>query len=152
MQYQMLLINSKTIGNKRFLKPVDKFVGFLISEFVRASRYYIKMSASLVLFARHLYVTTSLCSGVLMWEIFTCGEMPYGKTKNADVIDSVCHRNIRLVQPPRCPDSVYELMLSCWSSVSYLPFVNTIFKFYMPYSEIVFITNSCYTGQAVKVK
>jgi len=52
-----------------------------------------------------------------MWEVFTCGDMPYGKAKNADVIDNICHRNIRLTQPARCPDSVYELMLKCWLPV-----------------------------------
>ena len=59
------------------------------------------------------------CAGVLMWEIFTCGEMPYGRTKNADVIDSICHTNSRLPQPSRCPDCVYELMLTCWNVVSH---------------------------------
>jgi len=52
-----------------------------------------------------------------MWEVFTCGEMPYGKMKNADVIDNVCHRNIRLSLPPRCPEPVFEVMLTCWNAV-----------------------------------
>ena len=59
-----------------------------------------------------------------MWEIFTCGEMPYGKAKNADVIDNICHRNVRLSQPPRCPDPIYELMHKCWLAVSTFSLVN----------------------------
>jgi len=52
-----------------------------------------------------------------MWEVFTCGDMPYGKTKNAEVIDSICHRNVRLAQPQRCPDCMNDLMQSCWNAV-----------------------------------
>ena len=52
-----------------------------------------------------------------MWEIFTCGDMPYGRTKNADVIDLVCHQNFRLPQPAHCVDSVYGLMEECWHFV-----------------------------------
>ena len=64
------------------------------------------------------------CSGVLMWEVFTCGEMPYGKTKNADVINNICFHNDRLPQPQRCPDPIFELMHSCWLAVRFFPFNN----------------------------
>ena len=56
--------------------------------------------------------------GILMWEIFTCGEMPYGKFKNPEVVEGVCHRNLRLAKPPKCPEPVYEIMYSCWLEVS----------------------------------
>ena len=60
------------------------------------------------------------CTGVLMWEIFTCGEMPYGRTKNPEVIDDICHHSKRLPKPAHCPDSIYVLMQSCWLAVCYL--------------------------------
>jgi hypothetical protein len=49
-----------------------------------------------------------------MWEVFTCGDMPYGSRKNADVVDDVCRKHIHLSKPERCPDIVYDIMLDCW--------------------------------------
>ena len=45
--------------------------------------------------------------GVLCWEVFTCGEMPYGRAKNPEVVERVQRGQI-LQQPPNCPNSVYE--------------------------------------------
>ncbi|ESO92090.1 hypothetical protein LOTGIDRAFT_147628, partial [Lottia gigantea] len=56
--------------------------------------------------------------GVLMWEIFTAGEMPYGKMKNSDVVDYVVSDNKRLNQPPAAPDIIYKIMKKCWKLVS----------------------------------
>lgn len=51
--------------------------------------------------------------GVLMWEIFTCGKMPYGRATNAEVVDQV-QRGQRLERPRACPREVYGVMHSCW--------------------------------------
>lgn len=56
--------------------------------------------------------------GILMWEIFTCGEMPYGKWKNAEVVENVCNRKYRMPKPSDCPDSIYKVMRSCWGKES----------------------------------
>jgi len=56
--------------------------------------------------------------GVLMWEVFTCGEMPYSGQKNHDVVDQICHQHRRLSQPDNCPDTVFTIMLGCWQYVS----------------------------------
>ena len=56
-------------------------------------------------------------SGILMWEIWTGGEMPYGRTKNTEVIDRVVHKGFRLEKPPNCPDSMYEVMEETWKKV-----------------------------------
>ena len=45
--------------------------------------------------------------GVLCWEVFTCGEMPYGRAKNPEVVERVQRGQI-LPQPQNCPNSVYE--------------------------------------------
>jgi len=58
-----------------------------------------------------------LTVGILMWEIFTCGDSPYGKLKNAEVVENVCNRKYRLQKPADCPDSIYKIMLSCWKKV-----------------------------------
>ena len=56
--------------------------------------------------------------GILMWEIFTGGEMPYGRAKNAEVVEDVCHKQARLPRPTKCPEIVYDIMHSCWAAVS----------------------------------
>ncbi|KAJ8297441.1 LOW QUALITY PROTEIN: hypothetical protein KUTeg_023972 [Tegillarca granosa] len=51
--------------------------------------------------------------GILMWEIFTGGTMPYDKMRNVDV-DYVCHSRRRLEKPQNCPQKIYNVMLQCW--------------------------------------
>jgi len=48
--------------------------------------------------------------GVLMWEIFTCGKMPYGRLKNTEVVDRV-QRGIILEKPKMCFKEVYEVCI-----------------------------------------
>ncbi|XP_015592435.1 tyrosine-protein kinase Btk29A isoform X2 [Cephus cinctus] len=52
--------------------------------------------------------------GVLMWEVFTCGKMPYGRLKNTEVVDRV-QRGIILDKPKACFKEVYEVMRKCWA-------------------------------------
>ncbi|XP_057339629.1 tyrosine-protein kinase Btk29A isoform X2 [Microplitis mediator] len=52
--------------------------------------------------------------GVLMWEVFTCGKMPYGRLKNAEVVDRV-QRGLILEKPKACVKEVYEVMRKCWA-------------------------------------
>ncbi|KAK8754341.1 hypothetical protein OTU49_015674 [Cherax quadricarinatus] len=60
---------------------------------------------------------TSLCDvwsyGVLCWEIFSSGEVPYhgySNTKAREMIDS----GYRMLAPPNTPEEMYQLMLKCW--------------------------------------
>ena len=46
--------------------------------------------------------------GVLCWEVFTCGEMPYGRAKNPEVVERVQRGQI-LQRPQSCPFEVYEV-------------------------------------------
>jgi hypothetical protein len=43
-----------------------------------------------------------------MWEVFTCGEMPYGRLKNTEVVEQV-QRGIVLERPKACFKEVYEV-------------------------------------------
>lgn len=45
-----------------------------------------------------------------MWEIFTCGKMPYGRLKNTEVVDRV-QRGIILEKPKMCFKEVYEVCI-----------------------------------------
>lgn len=52
--------------------------------------------------------------GVLLWELMTRGAVPYPDVDNWDVANFI-QSTKRLAQPMFCPDSVYEIMLSCWA-------------------------------------
>ncbi|KAK7464024.1 hypothetical protein BaRGS_00037988 [Batillaria attramentaria] len=52
--------------------------------------------------------------GILMWEVFTCGEMPYREKRNVDVVDFVVTQNKRLAKPSNTPMIVYQIMMKCW--------------------------------------
>ena len=62
--------------------------------------------------------TVDNITGVLMWEIFTGGMMPYDQMRNAEVVDFVCSSNKRLHRPDAAPVVVYSIMLECWDIVS----------------------------------
>lgn len=62
------------------------------------------------------YLTTILSpfptTGVLMWEVFTCGKMPYGRLKNTEVVERV-QRGIILERPKACAKEIYEVSIEC---------------------------------------
>ena len=49
--------------------------------------------------------------GVLCWEVFTCGDMPYGRAKNPEVVERVQRGQI-LQRPQACPYEVYEVSIT----------------------------------------
>lgn len=51
-------------------------------------------------------------------QIFELGKFPWWQCSNSEVIDTVCKGQEFLPQPDLCPDSLYRLMLSCWSMSS----------------------------------
>lgn len=51
--------------------------------------------------------------GITLWEMFSFGESPYGDKKGIEVVQYI-ERGKRLEKPERCPDIVYQTMLSCW--------------------------------------
>ncbi|KAM5284973.1 tyrosine-protein kinase Tec isoform 1-T3 [Hipposideros larvatus] len=51
--------------------------------------------------------------GVLMWEVFTEGRMPFEKNTNYEVVTMVT-RGHRLYRPKLASNYVYEVMLRCW--------------------------------------
>ena len=64
--------------------------------------------------------------GVVVWEVFTAGALPYSQWTNAEVIIKVPHRDpradvqvaegARLLCPPNTPQELAELMASCWQA------------------------------------
>ncbi|XP_041654015.1 tyrosine-protein kinase ITK/TSK [Cheilinus undulatus] len=52
--------------------------------------------------------------GVLMWEVFTEGRLPYENRTNSEVVASL-NSGLRLLKPRLAPDPVHQLMEWCWN-------------------------------------
>ena len=72
---------------------------------------------ALVLRAWLKFIFRCSFAGILMWEIFTCGEMPYREKRNIDVVEYVVTQNKRLNKPPNTPMIIYQVMMHCWDKV-----------------------------------
>ncbi|XP_023567138.1 leukocyte tyrosine kinase receptor isoform X3 [Octodon degus] len=57
--------------------------------------------------------TDSWSFGVLLWEIFSLGYMPYPGRTNLEVLDFVTAGS-RMDPPRGCPGPVYRIMTQCW--------------------------------------
>ncbi|CAK6951801.1 inactive tyrosine-protein kinase 7 [Scomber scombrus] len=53
--------------------------------------------------------------GVLMWEVFSHGEMPYTKLSDDEVLEGLQSGKLKLPVPDGCPSKVYKLMVRCWA-------------------------------------
>ncbi|XP_005232165.2 tyrosine-protein kinase TXK isoform X2 [Falco peregrinus] len=51
--------------------------------------------------------------GVLMWEVFTEGKMPFESKSNSEVVREISRGN-RLYRPHLASHTVYKVMYSCW--------------------------------------
>lgn len=46
-----------------------------------------------------------------MWEVFSCGKMPYGRLKNTEVVERV-QKGIILEKPKSCYKEVYDVSVT----------------------------------------
>ncbi|KAM4599675.1 inactive tyrosine-protein kinase 7 [Fundulus diaphanus] len=53
--------------------------------------------------------------GVLMWEVFSLGEMPHGKLSDDEVLEGLKTLKLKLPAPEGCPSKMYKLMARCWA-------------------------------------
>lgn len=51
--------------------------------------------------------------GVLMWEIYTLGKMPFERFNNTEIIDKLM-AGYRLYRPQQASEKVYRIMQDCW--------------------------------------
>ncbi|XP_007896436.2 inactive tyrosine-protein kinase 7 [Callorhinchus milii] len=54
--------------------------------------------------------------GVLMWEVFSQGELPFSKQSDDEVLTGVKNYQIKLLSPEGCPSKLYKLMQRCWAT------------------------------------
>lgn len=59
-------------------------------------------------------------TGVLMWEVYSEGRLPYENYSNSEVVESL-NSGLRLLKPRLAPDTVHIVMEWCWKEVSCLP-------------------------------
>jgi serine/threonine protein kinase len=52
--------------------------------------------------------------GVLLWELFSGGAVPYLGMTNVETAEQVL-AGYRMNKPELCPDSVYQIMTKCWA-------------------------------------
>ncbi|KAG8004196.1 Tyrosine-protein kinase ITK/TSK [Nibea albiflora] len=62
------------------------------------------------------FVVSLQTDGVLMWEVYNEGRLPYENRSNAEVVESL-NSGLRLLKPRLAPDSVHLLMEWCWKEV-----------------------------------
>uniref|UniRef100_A0A7N8Y2Q4 Inactive tyrosine-protein kinase 7 n=1 Tax=Mastacembelus armatus TaxID=205130 RepID=A0A7N8Y2Q4_9TELE len=53
--------------------------------------------------------------GVLMWEVFSHGEMPYSKLSDDEALEGLQTGKLKLPVPDGCPSKIYKLMVRCWA-------------------------------------
>lgn len=51
--------------------------------------------------------------GVLMWEIYSLGKMPYERFTNSETAEHIA-QGLRLYRPHLASERVYTIMYSCW--------------------------------------
>ncbi|MFT7802187.1 tyrosine-protein kinase BTK-like [Arapaima gigas] len=51
--------------------------------------------------------------GVLMWEVYTLGRMPYERLSNTEIVEKVS-AGLRLYRPQLANERIYSIMTSCW--------------------------------------
>ncbi|XP_055073615.2 inactive tyrosine-protein kinase 7a [Misgurnus anguillicaudatus] len=54
--------------------------------------------------------------GVLMWEVFNFGEMPYAELTDDKVLEGLQEGKLKPSPPQGCPSRVFKLMVRCWAA------------------------------------
>uniref|UniRef100_A0A3B1IRW7 Inactive tyrosine-protein kinase 7 n=1 Tax=Astyanax mexicanus TaxID=7994 RepID=A0A3B1IRW7_ASTMX len=53
--------------------------------------------------------------GVLMWEVFSHGELPYSTLSHEEVLEGLQAGTLKLSAPDACSSKIYKLMSRCWA-------------------------------------
>ncbi|XP_074555463.1 tyrosine-protein kinase Tec [Halichoeres trimaculatus] len=78
------------------------------------SKFPVKWSAPEVFnYCRYSSKSDVWSYGVLMWEVFTEGRMPFEQNQNHEVVTLVLNGH-RLYRPKQAPPFIYDVMHQCW--------------------------------------
>uniref|UniRef100_A0A673BIS7 Tyrosine-protein kinase n=1 Tax=Sphaeramia orbicularis TaxID=375764 RepID=A0A673BIS7_9TELE len=77
--------------------------------------------------------------GVLMWEVFSEGRMPFDQTQNHEVVTLVTQGH-RLYRPKLASPAIYDIMQLCWHEVQIMR--NYLLHFYV-YELVVYHLYTC---------
>lgn len=95
---------SRDVINRDYYKPQSNWAALPV-------RW---MPPEVIMYGKHTTESDVWSFGVLLWEVFTYGAVPYYDLSNEDVVKRVCEQNRRLPQPHECPPVIYGLMQECW--------------------------------------
>ncbi|XP_058640674.1 protein-tyrosine kinase 6 isoform X2 [Onychostoma macrolepis] len=56
--------------------------------------------------------------GVLLYEVFTYGGIPYPAFSNQEMYNMITS-GYRMPSPPKCPSHIYDIMLMCWKDLAH---------------------------------
>ena len=116
--HRNLAARNVLVGDGNIVKISD----FGLTIFVQDDKYIdqkeavfpIKWTAPEAIFYCRFTIKSDVWSfGILMYEIVTYGRFPYPGMTNAQVLENVL-QGYRMPRPQRCPDPLYQIMLSCW--------------------------------------
>ena len=101
-------------------KLVCKLANFEFAQVVREGSSMVAMDPCVKWMAPEsiLYSTFTVKSdvwsfGIVLYEIFTHGRIPYPGFTNVQVLDMI-QRGYRMPRPVNCPERVHDIMLGCW--------------------------------------
>ena len=107
------------VGEGNTCKVADFGLARLIKEDIyevldAAAKFPIKWTAPEAALYNRFSIKSEVWSfGVVISEVLTKGAMPYPGMNNRQVLEAV-DRGYRMPKPDGCPDTLYEIMLSCW--------------------------------------
>ncbi|KAL6071602.1 Ephrin type-A receptor 1 [Balamuthia mandrillaris] len=52
--------------------------------------------------------------GIVLWELFSDGALPYFGLSNTEVAEQVSDWGLRLQKPKDCPEPIFSIMTECW--------------------------------------
>lgn len=138
IMHRDLAARNVLVGTDYVLKISDFGLARVVESCLHSPRYFSvfpqRWSAPEVLQKKPYSIKCDVWSyGVLLMEIFTYGETPYSKLKEAEVVVKV-KNGYRMPKPELVPQDVYEKMLMCWSTEpDKRPSFKTLSKFFAEY-------------------
>uniref|UniRef100_A0A8I6AAL3 receptor protein-tyrosine kinase n=1 Tax=Rattus norvegicus TaxID=10116 RepID=A0A8I6AAL3_RAT len=100
-------------------KPIMIITEFMengaLDAFLKGGKIPIRWTAPEAI-AHRIFTTASdvWSFGIVMWEVLSFGDKPYGEMSNQEVMKSI-EDGYRLPPPVDCPAPLYELMKNCWA-------------------------------------